>query len=551
MKTKATIAWNKLLSVVLTALLVLAFSPSAVFAEEVEPPAATADSETTVEKTEPNPDASLPLPDTPESEPDASLPVVDASDSDPDVTLPVLNALEPDSDPDASFSPLEATESEPDPESTFTPLAAPNPKAEVPTVSVTVGNSATFTAGDIAEGGDAPLSIKEITAGSIGIEIATAGLIIDPVRVQITGVAVGTTSVTVVVSDGISPNINVVVPIVVTAAGGPTPIEGTLPNGKVGVPYVGVAADFDRAWRAELQPFNSDLPEGLSLAADTDGYGILTGTPLKAGTYEFTIQQVKGPTLVNEWIYTLTIAPRDTVVLQGGAIGNQFSVDALITVPISGIDDVQLTGSLPNGLTPDSQITNSLTEHEISVTISGYPTKAGTYTFELQLYEGVSPAGDPYTYSITIVEPDHYFENGVNTYTRGSGLSLVHITEKDLATHDDTVFVTHAGDATVDPADQITKLTHYTAESGSTRVILSPAYLDTLATGSHWLTVSFNDEGAPIQDLFIVADAPTSTNLPQTGDDLSLLVLMGALFSSGLAILSMRSWRRRRQSKHF
>jgi LPXTG-motif cell wall-anchored protein len=141
---------------------------------------------------------------------------------------------------------------------------------------------------------------------------------------------------------------------------------------------------------------------------------------------------------------------------------------------------------------------------------------------------------------------------GVNTYVKGSGLALVHITEKELVTHSDTVYVTHEGDTTVDSADRITKDTQYSPASGSTKITLDAAYLETLAVGEHLLTVGFNDDEEPVQDVFYITEKEVDdeiieevdeevppTNLPKTGDSgtLVLLAVLATFALSGAGIL--------------
>jgi hypothetical protein len=180
--------------------------------------------------------------------------------------------------------------------------------------------------------------------------------------------------------------------------------SGTLPNGKAGVPYVVPATDFGNTPDGDLYYYSGDLPGGIGLGNDGQGHGTLLGTPTKAGTYQFTMRQEKPlGNVIDDWTYTLTIDPRDTVVLPGGTVGTAYVASTAITVPVSGIDSVVLSGgALPNGLSLDVNITSDGTNHTISLDITGNPTVAGTYTFAVQLYEGATPMQDPYTYSITI-----------------------------------------------------------------------------------------------------------------------------------------------------
>ncbi|GHU62273.1 hypothetical protein AGMMS49983_03440 [Clostridia bacterium] len=400
--------------------------------------------------------------------------------------------------------------------------------------------------------------------------VTTNGLVVSTLRVagayadssSSAPLAVGPNTVVVVLWDGNNADEvghSCYYEITVTRAAPPTPLS----KGKVDVPYAGAAADFDDTVFGDLLYIDGDLPDGLSLADDGSGLGILKGTPSKAGTYVFTLEERKGGPggqFVQEWTFSLTIDPRDVVALPEGIAGNYYAANPTFAVPSNGVDSVQSVGSAPNGLSVVPTLSGGSANHTVSLAITGLPTKSGVYTFGVQLYEGASPAGDAYYYSITINPADYYFLDDVNTYIKGSGLALVHVTEKELVTHSDRVFVTHEGDVSVDAEDQITRDTHYRAEHGSTRITLSPEYLESLAVGPHWLTVGFDDEEEPVQDLFYVAEgltpreAPlqagepagtTSNPAPKTADDTPLGLMMG-LGGAALAGLLGLIWLRRR-----
>jgi hypothetical protein len=80
-------------------------------------------------------------------------------------------------------------------------------------------------------------------------------------------------------------------------------------------------------------------------------------------------------------------------------------------------------------------------------------------------------------------QPSNRFEGGSNSYQKGSGRDIVHITQKDFSLFSDVRV----------NGNTLVQNTHYRAESGSTRVTLLSGYLETLPAGQHTLTVHFTD----------------------------------------------------------
>jgi hypothetical protein len=83
---------------------------------------------------------------------------------------------------------------------------------------------------------------------------------------------------------------------------------------------------------------------------------------------------------------------------------------------------------------------------------------------------------------------------GAAHYVQGSGQDLVHVSEQDFATFRDV------------QVDGVTLTAgQFEARSGSTVVAVKAAYLDTLATGPHTLTIGFTS--GPVSDVFTVSGA--------------------------------------------
>jgi len=98
---------------------------------------------------------------------------------------------------------------------TVNPNSVPTAKTKIPTQTIPMGNSAGFTASDIAVDVDGnALTITEVKAQS---DSAKATAVLNNGTVTISGVAEGSTDITVTVSDGIGGTVDIVVPIEVTA----------------------------------------------------------------------------------------------------------------------------------------------------------------------------------------------------------------------------------------------------------------------------------------------------------------------------------------------
>jgi hypothetical protein len=104
------------------------------------------------------------------------------------------------------------------------------------------------------------------------------------------------------------------------------------------------------------------------------------------------------------------------------------------------------------------------------------------------------------------------------TYTKGSNTSLTYHIMKDFS-----LFENGAGNVMVDGV--VIDPSNYTAVEGSTIITLLPAYLNSLAAGSHTIVANFSD-GSSYSNKFFVMDAnlvgPAGTNgivpgAPSTG----------------------------------
>ena len=108
-----------------------------------------------------------------------------------------------------------------------------------------------------------------------------------------------------------------------------------------------------------------------------------------------------------------------------------------------------------------------------------------------------------------IPEPVNYtiIEGADAKWTKGSEDGVLFVSDADF----DKLVSVKVDDAEIDAAN-------YEAESGSTRVTLKAAYLETLSDGAHKLAIVSNDGEVTTQFTVLAANNGDSTD-PQTGDD--------------------------------
>jgi hypothetical protein len=128
------------------------------------------------------------------------------------------------------------------------------------------------------------------------------------------------------------------------------------------------------------------------------------------------------------------------------------------------------------------------------------------------------------------------FENSSGKHQIGSADNLVHIIAHDYALHTGVVRV---------DGNTITLGLHYTSAAGSTRTTLLASYLNTLAPGTHSLTVEYANGTANISDSFDILAAGGS---PRTGDDTNFALPI-ALCVGGLAVLTLSIASRRKTNR--
>lgn len=161
----------------------------------------------------------------------------------------------------------------------------------------------------------------------------------------------------------------------------------SLPDSNVNVAYSArVEAEGGTSPYAFVLAGGAGLPAGLTLAPD----GLISGTPVQAGSATFTVQasDSSSPAQVASKSFTLLVNPTSGTALQittaslpGGTVGAAYTATLQATGGITPYAWSLASGtSLPSGLTLSA-----------SGTLGGTPNTAGTSTFTVQVSDASSP----------------------------------------------------------------------------------------------------------------------------------------------------------------
>jgi hypothetical protein len=202
-----------------------------------------------------------------------------------------------------------------------------------------------------------------------------------------TPTAAGTYSFTVKVTDNAGVTATKALSILINAAPAITTVS--LPAGDVGVAYSRTLTASSGTSPYTWSILSGSLPTGLSLNSST---GAVYGIPTVAGTYSFTVKVTDnaGVTATKALSILINAAPAITTVsLPAGDVGVAYSQTLTASGGTSPYTWLILSGSLPTGLSLNSS----------NGTISGTPTKAGTYSFTVKLTD---TAGGTVTQALSI-----------------------------------------------------------------------------------------------------------------------------------------------------
>uniref|UniRef100_Q02BT6 Ig family protein n=1 Tax=Solibacter usitatus (strain Ellin6076) TaxID=234267 RepID=Q02BT6_SOLUE len=193
----------------------------------------------------------------------------------------------------------------------------------------------------------------------------------------------GTFIVSVTVRDSVGASVSAQLPLVIS----PPPVSistGGLPNGTVGVPYIGIIGATGGASPYSFAVAGGKLPDGLSFNSN----GTVSGTPTTPGTFTFSVNVTDSAGGSTGRDFSITIAPAPLVVT-GPPAGTGGTSGTPITIPFTASGGVgayrcSTAGTLP----PGTAFSNC--------TLSGTPTTPGSYTFRVTVTDstGVTAAKD-------------------------------------------------------------------------------------------------------------------------------------------------------------
>ena len=201
----------------------------------------------------------------------------------------------------------------------------------------------------------------------------------------------GTFSIAVTLKDAVGASVSGQFSLVI-ARPPVTITTGGLPNGTVGVPYVGVVGATGGTSPYNFTLGGGALPDGLSLKSD----GSVVGTPQTPGTFSFSVNVTDASGASTGRGFTITIAPAPLVVT-GGPPASGGTSGVPLTVTFSGSGGVPpykcaAAGTLPPGTT------------FANCTLTGTPTTPGTYTFTVTVTDSTGVIANK-SVTITVAPP--------------------------------------------------------------------------------------------------------------------------------------------------
>jgi hypothetical protein len=156
-------------------------------------------------------------------------------------------------------------------------------------------------------------------------------------------------------------------------------VTNTIPqNASVGVPYSAKLTPSGGDGTYTITLASGALPTGLTLGAD----GTISGTPSAAGVFHATVRlaDTEGRTL--DYAANFGVAARlavGTVALKPGKVGRLYRARLLSTGGVPAKTWKRFAGKLPKGLRFDRTLG----------TLSGTPTRAGSYRVTFQVTDGL------------------------------------------------------------------------------------------------------------------------------------------------------------------
>ncbi len=162
----------------------------------------------------------------------------------------------------------------------------------------------------------------------------------------------------------------------------------SLPNGVIGAAYSQTLVASGGSGSYSWSIASGSLPPGLSLSSA----GAISGTPTATGTSTFTVQVSDGiGTVTQSLSITIGVALSiSTTSLPNGYLSISYSQTLAAAGGSGSYSWSVVSGSLPPGLSLSS-----------AGVISGTPTTAGTYSFTVQVSDGISTKPQSLTITVT------------------------------------------------------------------------------------------------------------------------------------------------------
>ncbi len=190
-----------------------------------------------------------------------------------------------------------------------------------------------------------------------------------------------------------------------------TLIPATLPNGVAGSNYNQNIMASGGAGPYQFSLSSGSLPPGLTLSQA----GLISGSPMTAGAYNFEITATDAKGCSGSQSYTLVVnfncqpITINPVSLAGGVQGAVFNQSLTATGGTTPYSFAVTSGALPSGLTLSS-----------NGALSGTPTAIGSFNFTARAIDANNCAGTR-DYSLTISSPAPVYEADVSTRPNGDG----------------------------------------------------------------------------------------------------------------------------------
>ncbi len=190
-------------------------------------------------------------------------------------------------------------------------------------------------------------------------------------------------------------------------------VSGSMPNGTAGSSYSQTVTASGSGVGGYNYTINTgSLPTGLSLNSST---GLISGTPTASGTYTFQLKATDADSCMGlSATYNVTIScPAISLAsLSGGTVGTAYSQTATASGGTVSYSYAETGGGLPTGLALNTS----------TGLISGTPTAAGTYTFQVTATDADGCTGSQ-TYNLTFTCPTITVSGSMPNGTAGSSYS--------------------------------------------------------------------------------------------------------------------------------